>query len=62
MKTLVWLGEGKTISGVGLVSKGSTFTIDDQRARSFIKQKQAKLKTTSAVKTSDVESKKSEVK
>lgn len=43
MKTLVWLDkEQVTISGVGLVSKGSIFDIDDKRAASFIKQKKAK--------------------
>jgi len=45
MKNLVWMDEEQvSISGVGLVEKGSIFEIDDKRAASFIKQCKAKDK------------------
>lgn len=65
MKTLTWKGEQGSISGVGSVTKGSEFTIDDKRAESFIKQGQAQFKEDAddnvEVKVSKVKSKKSEV-
>ena len=43
MRQLIWIDEEQAdISGVGRISKGSIFKIDNKRAESFIKQGKAK--------------------
>jgi len=61
MKKLIWTDEEQVdIGGVGLVSKGSIFDIDNIRAESFIEQKKAKahgdtVKPSSVKKSKDIE-------
>lgn len=66
MKILVWKGEEGSVRGVGAVTKGTIFTVDNARADSFIKQGKAMLKEDAVdeviVKSiKKVKSKKSEV-
>lgn len=42
MKSITWIGEERTLPGIGLATEGKTFEVADGKADSYVDQKLAK--------------------